>query len=268
MSTTTGGSIIDSDVINPLGSPSMSSVRQYPQGLNSLVRSSNTGAPSFLVGRSASVASAAGVGGMSLRSGSGSPGSASPGGSADEYDLPPGKLASRGAGAAPIDISNTAVQGDSGNGTASSGSGVPFKQKHARTLASMMQAPFRANDASRASRDGDYTPRQSTSSTRAPLGPSLSFNKRLIMMRDAIAGIAHLHAKGYMHCDIKSLNFLVAEVGGCIVHTWGLETCDVVLVATTPITFIEYTPSFAVLAMEQLAFSVSPSLSLPYRTSC
>jgi len=35
------------------------------------------------------------------------------------------------------------------------------------------------------------------------------------MMRDAICGIAHLHAQGYMHCDIKSLNFLVAEVGAC-----------------------------------------------------
>jgi len=44
------------------------------------------------------------------------------------------------------------------------------------------------------------------------LGASLSFRKRMLMMRDAAAGIAHLHAQGYMHCDIKSLNFLVAEV--------------------------------------------------------
>lgn len=47
---------------------------------------------------------------------------------------------------------------------------------------------------------------------RAPLGTTLSFRRRLIMMRDAICGIAHLHDQGYMHCDIKSLNFLVAEV--------------------------------------------------------
>lgn len=31
------------------------------------------------------------------------------------------------------------------------------------------------------------------------------------MMRDAARGLAFIHAKGYMHCDIKSLNYLVSE---------------------------------------------------------
>lgn len=39
-----------------------------------------------------------------------------------------------------------------------------------------------------------------------------SFDVRLRMMRDAAASIAFLHSRGVMHCDIKSLNFLVDEV--------------------------------------------------------
>ena len=31
------------------------------------------------------------------------------------------------------------------------------------------------------------------------------------MMQDCCAGVAFLHSKGLMHCDIKSLNFLVDE---------------------------------------------------------
>jgi serine/threonine protein kinase len=57
------------------------------------------------------------------------------------------------------------------------------------------------------------------------MGANLSFNKRLVMMRDAIAGIAFLHEKGYMHCDIKSLNFLVAEV--CI-HVHLCAPCQLI----------------------------------------
>eukprot|EP00981_Chlorochromonas_danica_P004300 scaffold865_cov160-Ochromonas_danica.AAC.19 len=34
---------------------------------------------------------------------------------------------------------------------------------------------------------------------------------RLAMMRDCCAGLAYLHSKGFIHCDIKSLNFLVTE---------------------------------------------------------
>lgn len=32
------------------------------------------------------------------------------------------------------------------------------------------------------------------------------------MMLDAAKGLAYIHSKGYMHCDVKSLNFLVTEV--------------------------------------------------------
>jgi hypothetical protein len=45
-----------------------------------------------------------------------------------------------------------------------------------------------------------------------PIAHSVSFHTRLQMMRDAVSGIAFMHSKGYMHCDIKSLNFLVDEV--------------------------------------------------------
>ena len=31
------------------------------------------------------------------------------------------------------------------------------------------------------------------------------------MMRDAARGLAFIHSKGYMHCDVKSLNYLVTE---------------------------------------------------------
>jgi serine/threonine protein kinase len=39
----------------------------------------------------------------------------------------------------------------------------------------------------------------------------LSLDQRLAMMRDAATAIVFLHGRGYMHCDIKSLNFLVDE---------------------------------------------------------
>ena len=41
---------------------------------------------------------------------------------------------------------------------------------------------------------------------------TLSILQRLKMMKDAISGVAFLHSRGYLHCDIKSLNFLVDEV--------------------------------------------------------
>jgi serine/threonine protein kinase len=41
------------------------------------------------------------------------------------------------------------------------------------------------------------------------LAHRLTMQERIVMMRDAIAGIAFLHSHGFLHCDIKSLNFLV-----------------------------------------------------------
>eukprot|EP01039_Chlorochromonas_danica_P004655 gene4655-5098_t len=40
---------------------------------------------------------------------------------------------------------------------------------------------------------------------------SITFEQRLLMMRDAVQAIAYLHSRGVMHCDIKSLNYLVDE---------------------------------------------------------
>jgi serine/threonine protein kinase len=42
------------------------------------------------------------------------------------------------------------------------------------------------------------------------------------MMQEATRAVEFLHAKGYMHCDIKSLNFLVAKVPYWLIctHIW------------------------------------------------
>jgi serine/threonine protein kinase len=44
-----------------------------------------------------------------------------------------------------------------------------------------------------------------------PLGHSLSVIGKLEFMSDVVRGLSYLHSRGYMHCDIKSLNFLVTE---------------------------------------------------------
>lgn len=43
------------------------------------------------------------------------------------------------------------------------------------------------------------------------LGYCLPMDLRLRMIRDCCSGVAFLHSKGLMHCDIKSLNFLVTN---------------------------------------------------------
>ena len=47
--------------------------------------------------------------------------------------------------------------------------------------------------------------------SRHSLGFCLNMRLRLQMIRDCCAGVAFLHSKGLMHCDIKSLNFLVTK---------------------------------------------------------
>lgn len=44
--------------------------------------------------------------------------------------------------------------------------------------------------------------------------PNVPLRVRLRMMRDCARGVAFLHSKRLMHCDIKSLNFLVNKVRG------------------------------------------------------
>lgn len=40
------------------------------------------------------------------------------------------------------------------------------------------------------------------------IGNLLPLMMRIQMARDCAAGLAFLHSKGFMHCDIKSLNYL------------------------------------------------------------
>jgi serine/threonine protein kinase len=42
-------------------------------------------------------------------------------------------------------------------------------------------------------------------------GYYLSFQTRLKMAYECCLSVAHLHSRGLMHCDIKSLNFLVTS---------------------------------------------------------
>jgi hypothetical protein len=51
--------------------------------------------------------------------------------------------------------------------------------------------------------------RDSAPAQEITLAHRLTMQERIMMMRDAIAGIAFLHSRGFLHCDIKSLNFLV-----------------------------------------------------------
>ena len=48
--------------------------------------------------------------------------------------------------------------------------------------------------------------------TRGTEVPNVPLRVRLRMKRDCARGVAFLHSKGLMHCDIKSLNFLVNKV--------------------------------------------------------
>lgn len=63
--------------------------------------------------------------------------------------------------------------------------------------------------------------------------------RKLLMLRDCCAALDHLHSCGFLHCDVKSLNFLVAEVrvwacacgvrnsrSGMIVRGVELMNCD------------------------------------------
>lgn len=44
------------------------------------------------------------------------------------------------------------------------------------------------------------------------LAVGLTFEERISLMLDAASSMAFLHSKGFLHCDVKSLNFLVCEI--------------------------------------------------------
>jgi len=70
--------------------------------------------------------------------------------------------------------------------------------------------------------------------SRQSLGYCLPVGLRLRMVRDCCAGVAFLHSKGMMHCDIKSLNFLVttdfvvklADLGEARPYREGMSKAD------------------------------------------
>lgn len=142
-------------------------------------------------------------------------GDSSAGSSLDELDMPvtkasAGSSGSAGAMHAPVDISSAPGAPSGSPADAGRGSNGGLRKQGSGRIIAMIQAPFRERFNS--ANGADITPRPSSVAPRAPLGASTTYNQRLRMMRDATAGIAFLHAQGYMHCDLKSLNFLVAEV--------------------------------------------------------
>lgn len=56
---------------------------------------------------------------------------------------------------------------------------------------------------------------------------------RLQMMQDAASAIAFLHSKGIMHCDIKSLNFLVDEVSSIELILCRLQDFELIIVLSS-----------------------------------
>lgn len=71
------------------------------------------------------------------------------------------------------------------------------------TLANIITPSTRASGSSRTSYSNQTV---ITAATHIP------FPLRAQMMKDAISGIVYLHKKGFLHCDVKSLNYLVDEV--------------------------------------------------------
>lgn len=63
------------------------------------------------------------------------------------------------------------------------------------------------NDADALSRGPEASP----NSTGWRLGQTIPYSLCLRMMRDCVAGVEFLHRLGIVHCDIKSLNFLVTK---------------------------------------------------------
>lgn len=51
------------------------------------------------------------------------------------------------------------------------------------------------------------------------LASEIPISQRYRMILDAVSAIEYLHSKGYMHCDIKSLNYLVADVSIYPLHS-------------------------------------------------
>lgn len=45
----------------------------------------------------------------------------------------------------------------------------------------------------------------------APHGSKILLKQRIKMAKDAIRGLSFLHSKGFLHCDVKSLNYLVSN---------------------------------------------------------
>ena len=45
-----------------------------------------------------------------------------------------------------------------------------------------------------------------------PDGASVQMSMETCMMLDAARALAFIHSKGYLHCDMKSLNYLVTDV--------------------------------------------------------
>jgi len=67
------------------------------------------------------------------------------------------------------------------------------------------------NDVVSTSRGFDMPSQASPNSTGWRLGQTIPFTLCLRMMRDCVSGVSALHKHDIVHCDIKSLNFLVTK---------------------------------------------------------
>lgn len=62
--------------------------------------------------------------------------------------------------------------------------------------------------------------------------PEFTLRERLLMIIDACKGLEFLHMNGYIHCDLKSPNFLVSNVSSCIDRSWQLSLLMVLCIVS------------------------------------
>ncbi len=97
----------------------------------------------------------------------------------------------------------------SNNRDSTGSSGVGYRSSTGNIVISDSPPPTQATDHSAVHASPLPAPAATMSSWRASKMLVMPISLRLRMCKDCVSGVAYLHANGFMHCDIKSLNFLV-----------------------------------------------------------